>query len=514
MQGIRRNLVNNAWLSIPGGILIALTGTFLLRYPYVWSGLFTVGLAVGVLSLIAKDFKTYWMAIFALVLPLEIKKLMISSDYVREIAQINGIPLGELPGPVLYLSDLPFLVLMAYWLIEIIYRKQKVFFPKSNWMALAFLAWASLSLINAPVLSYGIFDLLRTLKFYLLYLYFANNVRSKKEVKTLINFFLIGVILQGLLCLYQYVSQDISYIFGNLFGQQDLYTPGVLNKFGQQFFKITEVSETIRRGSGTVGPINQEALYFEFLLPVAFLLSLTMAKLRSNAFNLLTLVLGLLGLIVTFSRGGLVGLFVGMSTVLLFARVFKLISEKRFLITLVIGLFIGIALIPQFSRFITTRPEATSARLHLNKVGLDMVRANPILGVGLNNHNVVVSEYNPDTYIFFNMPTHNHYLIVASEIGIPGLVFFSGFLVLTFMLALKAARTSDLYLASVAVGIFGGLVAITVHILVDFLGTHTNFTLLWLYAGLAAALCRLNQNPQRRLSMMKMGRIDPASRNV
>jgi len=86
--------VSNYWLiSIPGGVLVALTGTFLLHFPYVWAGLVTVGLAVGVLSLIAKDFKTYWMAIFALALPLEIKKLMISSEYVREIAQINGIPL-------------------------------------------------------------------------------------------------------------------------------------------------------------------------------------------------------------------------------------------------------------------------------------------------------------------------------------------------------------------------------------------------------------------------------------
>lgn len=491
MEGIRPNLVNSARLAIPGGILIALTGTFLLHYSYIWAGLVTVGLAVGVFSLMAKNTKTYWMAIFALVLPLEIKKLMISSDYVREMAQVHGIPLGELPGPVIYLSDLPFLVLMVYWLIEIIYRKQKVFFPKSNWMALAFLAWASLSLIKAPVLSYGIFDLLRTFKFYLLYLYFANNIRSKKEVKTLINFFLIGVILQGLLCLYQYISQDISHIFGNIFGQQDLYTPEAIKKY-RELFAVVPGTE-LKRASGTVGPINAQAQYFEFLLPVAFLLWFTSVKFRNKAFNLSALVVGLLGLIVTFSRGGMVGIIIGMLAVLLLARGYKLISDKRFFITLVIGLFIGITLIPMLSKFIMTRPEAFTARFHLNKVGLDMIKAHPFLGVGLNNHLVVAPEYDPDTYIF-PTPTHNHYLLVASEVGIPGLVFFLGFLVLSCIMALKAARLDNLYLASIAIGIIGAFISISVHNLVDHLSYHTNLTLLWFYAGLAAALSRLKLN--------------------
>jgi O-antigen ligase len=487
MQGVRPNLVNNAWLFILGGILIALTGTFLLQFPYVWVGLVTVGLVVGVMSLISKDIKTYWMAIFAMVLPLEIKKLMISSDYIREITQVNGIPIGELPGPVLYLSDLPFLVLMAYWLFEIIYRKKKVFFPKSNWMALAFLAWAGLSLIKAPVLSYGIYDLIRAFKFYLVYLYFANNVRSKREVKILINFFLIGVILQGLLCLYQYVSQDISYIFGNIFGQQDLYTSEAFEKY-RSFFAVTPGAE-IKRASGTVGPINAQAQYFEFFLPIAFILWFTSVKFRNKAFNLLALVLGLVGLIVTFSRGGMVGIIIGMLAVLLLAKGYKLISDKRFFITLVIGLFIGITLISILSQFIMTRPEAFTARFHLNKVGLDMIKAHPFLGVGLNNHLVVKPEYDPDTYIF-PTPTHNHYLLVASEVGIPGLAFFLGFLVLSCILALKAARLNNLYLASIAIGIIGAFISISVHNLVDHLSFHTTLTLLWFYAGLAAALSR------------------------
>ncbi|NIM99452.1 MAG: hypothetical protein GTO24_15690 [candidate division Zixibacteria bacterium] len=479
-------------ISILGGIFIALSVAFILRYPYVWAGLVALGLVVGVLSLTAKDFKTYWLAIFALVLPLEIKKMLIDSEPVRDFVQTYGFPVGELPGPVLYLSDLPFLVLMIYWLFEVTFRKQKIFLPKSNLMALAFVIWSGVSLVNATVFSSGFFDLLRIVKFYLLYLYAANNFLSKKAVKTLIKFLLLGMILQGLLCLYQYLAQDRGYILANLLGQQDLYTETALKKV-ESLFSITQEG-AIRRGRGTVGPANAEAQYFEFLLPVAFLLWATATKFLSYSFNLTTFILGLLGLIVTFSRGGLVGITIGIVAVLLLSRWFQLISNKKLLTFCLIGLGLSTVISPIVYEYMITRPEAASARLHLAKVGLEMVKAHPILGVGLNNHLVLMPEYDPRSYAL-PMPSHNQYIIIASEVGIPGLVFFLGFLALTFRLALGAARADDLYIASVAVGILGALVSIALHIQVDYLGTNTAMTLLWLYGGLAAALNQWNAKP-------------------
>lgn len=441
-----------------------------------------MGLAVGVLGLIAKDFRNYWLAIFALVLPLEIKKLLFDSEYALNFFHTYGFPVGELPGPVLYLSDLPFLVLMIHWFFELTFKKQKIFFPKSNWMALAFILWSGVSLINATVLSSGLFDLFRMLKFYILYLYVANNVWSKEAVKTLIMFLLIGMIFQGLICLYQFILQDTSSIFGNIFGQQ------VVSKELEAFYKVSEESG-LRRAGGTVGHINGQAQYFEFLLPVAFLLWLTATRFLSYFFYFTTLFLGLLGLIVTFSRGGTLGITVGMLAVLLLSTIFKLISYKKFLTFLLIGLGILIAISPLVYKFMTIRPYAAKTRFHLTEVGLEMLKAHPVLGVGLNNHMVQKLEYDPRSYPF-PLPAHNHYLIIASEVGIPGLVFFLGFMFLSFKLALSAARVDDLYLASVAVGILGALIAISVHILVDYVSTHTIMTLLWLYAGLAAALSR------------------------
>jgi O-antigen ligase len=354
-------------------------------------------------------------------------------------------------------------------------------------MALAFIGWAGLSLVNATSFSSGFFDLLRTVKFYLLYLYAANNVRSKATLMTLVTFFLAGMIFQGVLCMSQYVTQDVGLLGRGLAGKEDLYAD--LAKKLKSAYAIAEDSGTRVRASGTVGLSNAEAQYFEFLLPLSFLLLLAAPGSCRRSFVLAAFCVGLLGLIVTFSRGGLIGFAVALAVILFLARRFELISGRKVLTMSLVGLAVCVIVSPLFYHFIMTRPEAGLARLHLAEVGIEMIKSHPILGVGLNNHILLKPEYDPRSYII-NLPTHNSFLIIASEVGIPGLIFFIGFLYLTVTAALKGARMRDPYVASVAVGIVAAVTAIGVHVQVDYIATNANFSLLWLYAGLAAAISR------------------------
>ncbi len=479
-------------MSLAGGILIALCGTFVLNQSYLWACLITVGLAVAVLSLTAKDFKNYWLAVFVLVLPLEIKKMLVDSAYVLSFVESYGFPVGELPGPVVYLSDLPFMVLLALWIFEMLTKKEKLFLPKSNWIAVAFITWSGLSLTKADDMASALFDLLRLIKLYVLYLYVANNVRSKETIGTLMKFLLLGVILQGLLCLYQYFAQDLGHIVSGLFGERKLHTEEFLRNMDPSF-NISGEGQ-IRRASGTVGPTNSQAQFFEFLLPVALLLWLTVKRSRTYLFYFASFFLGLSGLIVTFSRGGFVGITFGIVVSIVLAGRFGIISNKKLLVFLILGLGLSVLISPIVYKFIMTRPKSATVRLHLAKVGLEMTRTHPILGVGLNNHLVVKQQYDTWSYVF-SLPAHNQYIIIASEVGIPGFLLFLGFLAVTCKLALLSARCDDVYIASLAVGIFGGLVAIGAHIMLDILGTHTVMTLLWLYAGLAAALHKWYPTP-------------------
>ncbi len=247
------------------------------------------------------------------------------------------------------------------------------------------------------------------------------------------------------------------------------------------------------RAGGTVGASNAEARFFEFLLPVALVLWLTAKRFSRQISYLVVFVVGFLGLFLTFSRGGMIGLITGVSVVIVISWMFNLISSRKFLSILFVTLLLGTILLPKFYQYVTTRPEAATARLHLIKIAVEIIKDHPFLGVGLNNHHVASLEYDPNTYLK-PMLTHNQYLLIATEIGIPGLVFFVGFLGLSCAIALKTARgADDVYIAAVSVAIFGAYVAISMNILVDWIAVHTNHTLFWLYGGLSASLSRMNE---------------------
>jgi O-antigen ligase len=465
---------------------VAVSATFILHYPFIWAVLITAGITVAVLSLTARDHKSYWLAIFALALPFEIKKMLVDSGYAQEFVLNYGFPVGELPGPVLYLTDIVFVILLVLWFIEIKNGRQKIYFPKSNVIALAFLGWSALSLVNAVSFSSGFFEFLRMTKLYILFLYMANNINSKKTLKTLVTFFFIGVIFQGLLCMFQFLIQSKGFLLGGLFGKQGYFSQELMKKMNP-FFSVAEAGSSRVRASGTAGASNAEAQYFEFLVPVAFVLWLTAKRFASNLFNLTVLTSGLVGLLFTFSRGGFIGMTAGLSTALILTWKTGLISNRKFVTFVIIALLIFTIIIPVTYSYLMTRPESTQARFYLNKVGLEMIKAHPVIGVGLNNHLVLKREYDPTNYVF-PMPTHNHYILLASQIGIPGLIFFLGFMISILMSSLKAVQIKDLYSASIAAGIFCGIVAVAVHVMADYIGTYTNMTLLWLYGGLAAAL--------------------------
>ncbi len=484
------SLSNPRSLAIAAGVAVGIGTAALLRLPPIWAAMVAAGLGTGVLSLTARDFRIFWLGVFALVLPLEIKKMLVDSSPMVSFVLEYGIPVGEMPAPVLYLSDMPFALLMGHWIVRLMLLKEPLYFPKSNKFALALLCWSALTMVNAAHLPSAVFDLLRMLKFYLLYLYLANNLPDRRSVKVLVSCLLVGVVLQGALCLTQYATQDIGARISNLISRSDSSSDVVSNKI-KPLFNVAEEGSQLKRAGGTVGPVNAEAQYFEFLVPIAMLLTVAVTSRQGSLLWPMALVSGVLGLALTFSRGGAIGLLAGAAVAIFAARRRNLITRRRINLIVALTVFVGLLASPFVFRYLTTRPEATQARLHLARVGLEMVKAHPLMGVGINNHLIRKVDFDPKHYAF-QLPTHNHYLIVASELGITGLILFVGFFVVTFRQALAAGRGTDPYLATVAVGGVGALTAIALHLSIDYLGTHANFTLLWLHAGLAAALFRLN----------------------
>ena len=145
----------------------------------------------------------------------------------------------------------------------------------------------------------------------------------------------------------------------------------------------------------------------------------------------------LLGLVLTFSRTAwLMAILSSLLTIgyLLLVKSYR----KQAMVFSVILFSIFCFLVFSFSPFIFSRAQiaadepSVSYRLAYNKLGLDLIRENP-LGVGIGNQ--VLYSVRNGVYEKFGMdqvwqwqPIHNIYILIASEIGVLGLLAFLMFL--------------------------------------------------------------------------------------
>jgi O-antigen ligase len=94
----------------------------------------------------------------------------------------------------------------------------------------------------------------------------------------------------------------------------------------------------------------------------------------------------------------------------------------------------------------------TAERADIWKVGMALVRGNPILGVGLNNFHVRFNEYQhtveTDVFPGFNKDPHNVFLSVLGETGVIGFVLFMGIFWVIVQNIRKAGRSWDTAMAA------------------------------------------------------------------
>ncbi len=140
------------------------------------------------------------------------------------------------------------------------------------------------------------------------------------------------------------------------------------------------------------------------------------------------------------------------------------------------------------------------------KVAIDVIRAFPILGAGLNTYGKVAPEFTTKVGGYY---AHNCYLQMTAETGILG--FFS-FMWIVWKLFVRTCRNvrriSDPFLYTILLGAFSGWTAFMIHSFVD-----TNFysvqlgTLLWLLMAVLVTVEKLSASPAGNDS-----KINPLSR--
>jgi O-antigen ligase len=198
-----------------------------------------------------------------------------------------------------------------------------------------------------------------------------------------------------------------------------------------------------------------------------------------------------LAILFSLSRGGVVAAMVGalVAGSLLYAwrigseRTGSRVLASGMIVLLLVGaLWIGIQ--PVVERFVKA-PNDAEARSWIWVGTTQIVRDNPILGVGAGMHGWAFTRYQDRNPGIFYDYAHNDYLQAAADFGIPAaIVFFAVIIYLIFRSAKACLRTSNPIRAGLIAGSAGGVVALLVHSFVDFnLHIPSNAVLFGLIVG-------------------------------
>jgi len=325
-----------------------------------------------------------------------------------------------------------------------------------------FLLIAFISLFISSATKISAFRFLKLLEFALLFIY----IFHKKETKIL-QVLLYSGIFQAILAIAQFIKQGsigIKFVEAGIFSPD---SPGVAN------FILN--GERIMRSYGSFSHPNVLA---GFLLMAIFAFYAIWLKKPINILRCIGFAILVFAMFLTFSRTA-IAVFGVMSLMFFLFEFFKLrkleYTEQRladgkkiiklFLLFAVSCLLTIIILFPYIkARFFTISMEeqAVDLRIFYNKMAVEMIKEKPVLGIGIGNF--VNYSQNYPAYLraaskvagvasrsgsgqslpdWIYQPVHNIYLLIASEIGILGLLAFLGFVA---MVIIKKIKSTFLFL--------------------------------------------------------------------
>ncbi|MCL4704542.1 O-antigen ligase family protein [bacterium] len=389
-------------------------------------------------------------------------------------------------GAVITLSYLAFLALLIYSFIEpkrdIKHPKPRVLWP---WLGMLFFAALAVTkaidpnMARAPFVMFA-FDVI---------MFFAvlRTVKTSGDVRFYVGCLMAAIIVQSMIGLLQY-------------------------KF--PFFKIGVIdhyqSYMWWRAKGTFFHANHYGMFLLLTLPLA-LRYLINAMAERNAkwmmYGFATFGIGLVALLASYNRGSWGGLVFGLLIMLAVDFTKRGVKIRRILSNLLALAFLGVGLLSiKFAPKIYDRVFQDDAEGQLEGRGeqideaIPLILSNPVVGVGYNNDRFYAS-------VIF---VHNVYMLIAAEIGIPGLLCFLWFMLEILREIWAVSRSSVLYCANYARGALAGMLGFCLAGWVgpDFWINYGVQSYFWLVLALLFAVSRL-----KRVVLFKQKQMALAQKN-
>lgn len=337
---------------------------------------------------------------------------------------------------LLYIDDLSLLVMtpfagfIIFSTIFLLKDKNNIPLSLSELFLLLFFVWGIISFIvtnTYPEVLDGIFKITIGILFYL-------NIKSKfKDLR----FMRLVIFVLFSISIFESILAIIQFFLGHPIG---LYIEESINLY--PFGRVSIENSSIFRSTGTFIEPTYLARFLTILFPLIFIKLNSTFPVR-NEFRISVVILSLLAIFVSFTR------FSWFITVLIFVflilwkkqnlDIYQFIKPKLILFIIFFLIFGFITLFPYLEQRIMTINQSFleggsfDYRIKLVYEAVNLIIQYPIFGVGINRFVSVALENNITRFFQDFMTTvHNVPLMIASEMGIPALIFFIGFILFSY----------------------------------------------------------------------------------
>ncbi len=333
----------------------------------------------------------------------------------------------------------------------------------------AFVSWSVISIVWAQSSGKAASSTSRFLLDVLLFPIVFGAIRRREHFQWIVAAFVLGAVMSAVIGLLQSGGARLAGGIGDPDGEAALLAAGMMLDFG--------LMATLPRGSA----IRSLALVGAVIMAV--------------------------GLVDTGSRGGIVALGGALVAAVLFGGEWRARAVQVAVVAAVLIPFYVFVLAPS-AAVQHLNSSTSSGRTDLWKVGLKMFEANPVLGVGAGNFQVAERQYvdqvgtitRADIIVDAPRVTHDTYLEIVDELGVPGLLAFLTIVVASISAALRAARLYE-RAGDRDFGLLSRMVALAViaQLTADVFITNEYEHLLWVLLALPPALLAVARSDTRAL---------------
>lgn len=383
--------------------------------------------------------------------------------------------------PATLLELMIILVFVAWVIRKVITGKPKKISMSKFWLpAVLFLFSAVIAIFVSPDLeaALGIFKayFLETLLFYFI---FINTVRSAGQIKLILWALGLSALFVSLIALWQYLDLLPS------------HEPWI----SESPARVTSVFEYPNAVGLYLAPIA--ALFLGLFLLVRQDDSKKGLLEKNSRFILGVVIFSLLAIVLSFSRGAILGIIASVIFFGFFSR-----YKKWIWLILVLCILITLA-IPQFRSVIinvaTFNDVSTDVRMVMWEGTWNLLKDRPLLGAGLAGFPTVYDQYRLIKHTELLLYPHNIVFNFWVELGLAGLVIFLWIIIKFFKKGISLRSKYLLldynYSSNLALALMGAMIAMLIYGMVDVPYFKNDLSVLfWLIVGLMVISERVDKN--------------------